>query len=153
MAKNIPLDVEEETALRAKYAGLIPDEITTAASAIRTQKAKSSEISGTLSGKLDVFEKKGGHKSALKHAERVADMESAECADYMRAFLAYFDALGGNDQLDMFVQSKEKEANAASVTIASKSAEPPKRKAKTATETIVGAHAPKQGAEPTATVQ
>ena len=124
MAKKVPLDLADEQAEREKFAGLTKDEIETAASAIRTQKQKASEASGSLSGKLDVFEKAGGHKSALKAAEKIAAMEPAECADWMRAFNAYFDALGGNDQLDMFVQASEQDLNAASIDQASKAAAP-----------------------------
>lgn len=111
MAKTPPMDLEEETAERAKYAGMTKQEIEDAASAVRSQKQKSAELSGDLSGKLEIFTKKGGHKSALKKAEQVAGMEAAECADWMRAFLAYFDALGGNNQLDMFDSQNEMELN------------------------------------------
>lgn len=107
--KEVILDVDVENEERAKYAGMLKAEIKTAASAIRTQKAKSSELSGTLSGKLGIFEKQGGHKSALKTAVKVTNMEPAECADWMRSFLGYFDALGGNDQIDMFDQQAENE--------------------------------------------
>lgn len=116
----VRMDVDEEKAERKKFNGLLKSEIEAAASAIRTQKQKAAEVSGTLSGKLEVFEKLGGHKSALKTAERVAGMEPSECADWKRAFDAYFEALGGNDQLDMFEKQKETEANAASVAQASK---------------------------------
>lgn len=119
--KNPPMDVEEENAEREQYGGLLKAEIESAASAIRTQKQKSSEVSGTLSGKMEIFEKKGGHKSALKAAERVTGMEPAECADWMRAFNIYFDALGGNDQLDMIDQQIEQDKNAASINSAEKS--------------------------------
>jgi hypothetical protein len=122
MPKDIPLDVDEENEERAKYAGLLQDEILVAASAIRTQKEKSSEIAGTLSGKLGVFEKKGGHKSALKTATMVCDKEPAELQDWMRSFLAYVDALGGNDQMDMIDQLTEQDKNAASVDVATKEA-------------------------------
>lgn len=135
--KKPPLDLADENAERSKYAGLTQEEIAKAASAIRTQKQKSAEVSGTLSGKLDVFEKAGGHKAALKVAERVTGMEPDECADWMRAFQAYFDALGGNDQLDMFEQMNEQDANAASIDAASKAT----------------AATPSAGAEPGATVQ
>ena len=125
MAKKAPpLDLEEETAEREQFNGMLKDEITAAASAIRTQKQKSSEVSGTLSGKLDIFEKKGGHKSALKVAVSVTSMESAECADWMRAFQAYFAALGGNDQIDMFEQANENMLNDESIAVASKVEEP-----------------------------
>ena len=125
MAKKAPpLDLEEETAEREQFNGMLKDEITAAASAIRTQKQKSSEVSGTLSGKLDIFEKKGGHKSALKVAVSVTSMESAECADWMRAFQAYFAALGGNDQIDMFEQANENMLNEESIAVASKVEEP-----------------------------
>lgn len=125
MTKKEPkLDLDAEKEERAKYAGLLKSEIETAASAIRTQKQKSSELSGDLSGKLGVFEKKGGHKSALKTAERIAAMEPADCADWMRAFNAYFDALGGNDQVDMFVQIEEQNKNFDTIVAASVGDEP-----------------------------
>lgn len=119
--KSPPLDLEEENAEREKYAGMTKEEILEAASSVRTQKRKSAELSGDLSGKLEIFTKKGGHKSALKQAEKIADMEPAECADWMRAFLAYFDALGGNDQLDMFESQREQSLNAENVETISKS--------------------------------
>lgn len=121
MAKTKPMDIDEEKEERARC-GMLKKEIEKAASAIRTQKQKSSELSGDLSGKLNVFEKQGGHKSALKTAERIAAMEPTECADWMRAFNSYFDALGGNDQLDMFVQMEEQDKNNISISVATKQA-------------------------------
>lgn len=120
MAKNKIMDLEEENEERSKYGGMLKEEIQQAASAIRTQKEKSAQVSGDLSGKLEIFVKKGGHKSALKMAERIAGMEPADCADFMRAFDAYFDALGGNDQLDMFTQMDEQDKNAYSISVATK---------------------------------
>lgn len=123
-ANKVPLDLAEEDTERTKYSGLTKNEIETAASAIRTQQSKSSELSGTLSGVLGVFEKQGGHKAALKAASRVTSMEPAECADFMRSFMAYFDALGGNDQVDMFDQASEADMNKENIAIVSKPAEP-----------------------------
>jgi len=120
MNKKAPLDIDEEAAEREKYCGLLQEEIHAARSAINTQKQKSSEASGDLSGKLEVFENRGGHKSAVKAAVKVTNMEPLECADWMRAFMAYFDALGGNDQIDMFDQANTNDQNMVSVSVASK---------------------------------
>lgn len=120
MAKDEKLTVDEENAEKAKYAGMLKSDIISAASAIATHKTKSAELSGDLSGKLTVFDKKGGHKKALKLAQAICSMEPTEVADFIRAFDAYFDALGGNAQLDMFTQDDEKRKNADSVAVASK---------------------------------
>lgn len=136
--KNTPLDLEDEQKERAKYAGMLKEEIEFAASAVRTQQTKSAQIAGDLSGKLEIFEKKTGHKSALKTAVMVCNKEDADIADWMRSFLAYVDALGGNAQIDMFEQQKEQELNADSVEIASKSA-----------TVAASANPPSNGAEPT----
>lgn len=122
--KPAPLDLADEDAERAKFAGMTKGEIETAVGALRLQKSKSSQLSGTLSGKLGVFESQGGHKAALKMAERLTGMEPAECADFMRSFIAYFDALGGNEQIDMFDQASEKTLNEDSISVASNGAQP-----------------------------
>lgn len=117
--KERPLDLEEEKAEKAKYGGMTKAQIEAARSAIETQKAKAATASGDLSAKLEVFEKAGGHKKAMKWAAVLADMESADQADLWRALVGYATALGVFDQIDMFDQQKEKELNAESIAIAS----------------------------------
>lgn len=123
-----PLEVDEENEERANFAGMSKDEIKVANTAIREQKSKSAKLSGDLSAKLEVFEKKGGHKSAMKTAAKVADMESKEGQDWVRSFLAYIDALGVNDQADLVEHLEEQDRNQASIDAATVAAEKSKPK-------------------------
>lgn len=119
MSKNRSLTLDEEQDERAQYAGMLKAEIQVAATSIGEAKEKAAKISGDLSAKLENFEDKGGHKKALKWAKTVADMEPAIAQDFLRCFMGYCDALGVNDQIDMFVQQMENDRNADSIAIAS----------------------------------
>lgn len=112
------LSVDEENAEKAQYNGMLKADILNAASAIKTAKTKSSEASGDLSAKLEIFEGRGGNKKALKEATKVKNMEPAERADYLRARDAYELALGVDEQLDMLDHEKEQDKNAASIDAA-----------------------------------
>lgn len=116
------MTVDEENAEKAKYNGMLKADIENACSAINTAKKKSSEASGDLSAKLELFEGKGGHKKALKEATRVKNMEPAERADYLRARAAYELALDVEEQLDMIDQIEEQQKNADSISAASAAA-------------------------------
>jgi hypothetical protein len=122
--KPRPLDLEEEKAEKAKFGGMTKAQIEAARSAIETQKAKAAQVSGDLSAKLEIFEKAGGHKKAMKWAAMLAGMEPAEAADLWRALVGYSTALGVFDQIDMFDQQQEKELNAESIAIASSQGQP-----------------------------
>ena len=128
MSKKLPLDVDDEKTERARFAGMTKAEIEVAASAIGTHREKSAQLSGDLSAKMDNFEKKGGLKKAMKLAKTVANMEPAQQKDFIRCFLAYCDALGVNEQIEMFEQNQKNTLNDASIAAASS--------------------APKMGAEP-----
>lgn len=87
--QEIPLNLDEESVEKSRFAGMLKRDIEAAASAVAAHKAKSAELSGDLSAKLENFVNKGGHKSALKAAEKLAGMESAEAQDWLRSFQAY----------------------------------------------------------------
>jgi len=118
MAKKVPLSLEEENAEKARYGGMLKADIESAASAVNTAKTKASEAAGDLSGKLDIFEQRGGVKRALKEANKVANMEPSERSDYLRARAAYEDALGCYDQADMVDQLAEQQKNADDISAA-----------------------------------
>jgi hypothetical protein len=128
--KERPLDLEEEKAEKAQFGGMTKAQIESARSAIETQKAKSATISGDLSAKLELFEKAGGHKAAMKTAARLASMEPQAAADYWRSLNGYAKALGVFDQIDMFEQEAQTQRDAETLAIVSS--------------------APQQGAEPVA---
>ena len=117
--QEIPLNLDEESVEKSRFAGMLKRDIEAAASAVAAHKAKSAELSGDLSAKLENFVNKGGHKSALKAAEKIAGMEAAEAQDWMRSFQAYCDALGVNDQIDMFEQEHQNNLNMSTIAAAS----------------------------------
>lgn len=118
--KDIPLTIDDETEERSKFGGMTKSEIMAAASAIRTQKEKSSSAAGDLSGKLTVFEKAGGNKKGIKLAASLADLEPADFADLWRTLVGYLEALGAFSQIDMIDQLREQELNADTISAVSK---------------------------------
>jgi len=117
--KKIPLNLDEEQAERAKYGGLLREDILKTAEEIGIAKEKSAKVQGDLSDDLQKFEDKGGNKKALKWAKQVADMEAATAQDFWRCLVGYATALGVFDQIDMFTQEQENNANAATIAAAS----------------------------------
>lgn len=119
--KTPPLNLEEEEAEKAKFAGMLKEHILTADAAIGKQKAESSEISGTLGGAMNLFEKRGGRKDAMRLAAKCSRMEPADFADFFRTFVGYGKALGvfAEDgtpaQADMVDQLEEQQKNADSI--------------------------------------
>lgn len=122
--KDEKLTLDEENEQKAKFAGMLQRDVITADEAIGTQKKKSSELSGTLGGVMTNFEKKGGHKKAMKLASQCADMEPADFADFFRSFIGYgralgiFDENGKPSQMDMLDQDEENQKNADSISAA-----------------------------------
>lgn len=118
--KSQTLTLDQENEEKARYGGVLKNDILSAASAIGSQKEKSAQASGDLSGKLEVFEKKGGHKKAIKWAKAMTDMEPHEGQDFFRLLKCYLDALGFHEQGDMIDQMNEMELRDSSVALASK---------------------------------
>jgi len=118
--KDIPLTIDDETEERQKFGGMTKAEIDAAAQAIGTQKRASSEAAGNLSAKLDIFEKQGGNKKAIKVAKNLADLEPADFADLWRTLVGYLEALGAFSQIDMIDQLREQELNGDTISAVSK---------------------------------
>lgn len=118
--KNAPLTLDEENEEKAKFGGMLKEQILAAASAIATQKEKAAQIAGDLSGKLTVFEKAGGNKWAVKTAKRLSNLEPAEFADDWRCLVGYLEAMGAFAQLDMIDQIRERDLNSDTIAVASK---------------------------------
>lgn len=137
MAKETALTLDEENAEKARFGGVLLKDLQRADSAIVKQKTKAAELSGDLAAAMDLFQKQGGRKDALKDVSSMLRMEPSDFADYWRAFIGYGIALGlfGEDgqpaQLDMLEQNQEQERNAASIdaaTVAAAKAAPAKPK-------------------------
>jgi len=129
--KEIPLTLDEEKIEKAKFAGMLSKQIAAADTAIGKQQAESAEISGNLSGALNLFEKQGGRKDAIKMVSRCLRMEPADFADFWRAVAGYGLALGlfGEDgkpaQMDLLEQQEDQQKNADNIDAATASASKP----------------------------
>lgn len=126
--KENALTLDEENEEKAKFGGVLKQDLIRAENAIKKQKLKSAELSGDLSAALGLFEKQGGRKDAMKDVSAFLAMEPSDFCDYWRALLGYGTALGlfGEDgkpaQLDMLDQMDEQEKNADSIDAATASA-------------------------------
>lgn len=119
--KNERLDADEEAAERKRYAGKTKSEVEAMFTAINLQSEKSAEAAGSLSGKFTNFERTQGNKRAMKIAAMIGNLaDAASQQDFLRCLLGYVDALGVNNQIDLFNQEAKDAANAQSVERASK---------------------------------
>ena len=90
---------------------------------IETAKAETAATREWLNEALDAGEEAGIHKAALKLAVKVKAMEPLKAQAFTRAFAAYCDVLGVDDQLDMLAQQQQRERDDAATAAASAPAE------------------------------
>lgn len=77
---------------------------------IDADNAKAEKVRNAQSQNWKDFEAGGGHKAAMKAAQKIRNMSVDEAADYMKHFVSYLWALKVGEQTNLLIQIAAREA-------------------------------------------